>query len=127
MSKPIKWFSFHNHDATWCVYGSSAEISPADLDPKNTGKPTIDGVAYPNKRIILIDTSSERRTQDYTLLHELMHAALVGSNLSDQTEEKVVMELAPRLYKVLKQFGLVWPERSDDFLTLERKARRALK
>lgn len=127
MSGPIHWFSFKNHDGeSWRTEVTSHEYSE-ELRGE-TGTRGYAGITIPQSKIILIDTETSRNVQDYITLHELMHASLDGVNgIAGKAEEKVITEMAPRLYPILRKFGLRWPDRPEGFESLERRARRKSK
>lgn len=125
MNKPLDWFKFRDSEgSSWRSALSSFEISP-DLKgrPGSTG---FDGLTYCREKFFLIDAASPREVQDYITLHEIMHVSLSGHNFGKE-EEKVINEMAPPLYKILRQFGLKWPERPAEAAALERRARRLIK
>ena len=124
MSKPLRWFQVRNWDGTlWNFFASTHGISPELRgDPGTRG---YNGVTIPDKKIVIIDSSSTRYVQDHTVLHEAMHMSVDGvPGLDGAAEERVITEMAPRLYPILKRFGLHWPERPEGFESLERKSRR---
>lgn len=124
MSDSLRWFGFENWDGRhWRVDASSHESSQELRGrPGSLGN---DGVTIPERRLILVDSGARRTVQDYTVLHEVMHASLDGvEGISWRTEERVIREMAPRLFPILRRFGLQWPGRPEGFLALERKARR---
>lgn len=124
MNKPLHWFSLVNHDKVeWKVQLSSQEISP-DLAGKK-GSDGNYGITDSSQKIILIDAKEARRIQDYITLHEVMHVSLEGiDGIPYDMEERIILKMAPNLFPILQQFGLKWPERSDELLALERRARR---
>ena len=124
MNKPIRWFSFHNHDGSlWKVQQSSHEISPDLRGKENTRG--LDGLMDPEHKLITLDAAAKRSVQDYITLHEVMHAALDGvDGICSTAEEAIITAMAPRLYPILHKFGLNWPDRPEEFVALERKARR---
>ena len=118
MSSPVKWFNFKDPDGNaWEVKFSSSEISPSL-------KADYDGITECGKNLITLDAATLRDIQDYIVLHEVMHACLAKSDVYLKSEEKVITELAPRLYYILKRFGLKWPARPGELKPLERKTRR---
>ncbi len=127
MTAPATWFRVKDKNGkTWEVQISSHEESPI-LQGK-PGTLGYDGITIPGESRIIIDAAANRNVQGYIVLHELMHAVLDGVNgINGKAEEKVITEVAPRLYPVLQKFGLRWPERPAVFKTIERKARRTLK
>lgn len=121
---PVCWFEFTDSDGKkWKVFGSSHEDS--DKLRGDPGTPGYFGMMIPDERMVLIDATSAKRTQDYIVLHEIMHAALSSiSDLPDEAEERVITELAPRLYPILKRLGLKWPNRPDLLASFRRHSRR---
>lgn len=123
MNGPLKWFKFRNHDGVkWDVEVTSHEDSPVLKGrPKTLGYA---GLSLMKEKKILIDLEPGKKTQDFITLHELMHAALDGdTSISDKTEEKVIAALAPRLFPILQQFGLKWPDKPAGSKQIEKKAR----
>ena len=127
MTAPATWFRFRDKSGkTWEVQISTHEDSP--ILKGEYGTLGYDGITISDERSIIIDAAATRNVQDYIILHELMHAVLDGVNgIDGKAEEKVITEIAPRLYPVLQKFGLRWPERPAVFKTIERKARRTSK
>lgn len=123
MSRPLRWFSTENWDGTrWAFDASTHEISP-ELRGR-PGTRGYNGVTLPDRRLVLVDAGSVRFVQDHTVLHEMMHVSVDGVEGMGPAEERVITEMAPRLWPILKRFGLRWPERPEGFDSLERRARR---
>lgn len=125
MDEPLLWFPFRDHDGKpWRGELSSFEISPDLRGPR--GSRGYDGLTYCEDRRFIIDAASPRDVQDYVTLHELMHVSVIKEKFGRE-EENVISKMAPPLYKILRQFGLRWPERPPEAAALERRARRSTK
>lgn len=116
MTKPLPWFEFADHGGRpWRVGLSCADDSP-DLRDAH-------GVTYFASSAVLIDAENQREDQDAIVLHELLHVACADHYGRDKDEERIVSKAAPRLLRILRQFGLRFPRRPQGVAALERRAR----
>jgi len=111
MSEPVLWFTFMGPgDKEWKVFLSNQSHNPLLGDGGKEGGAS--GVAYYDAGIIEIDCADhDAEWQDSTVLHEIIHTALEGANLSPRKEERIVLRLEKALWPVLRSFGLKWPKR----------------
>jgi hypothetical protein len=115
MRPPLVWFDFEDHAGTrWKVALSCEHDSPA-LEECH-------GLAYFESSAVLIDVDQSRDEQDAIVLHELLHVAYGGAK-DNPGEEAFVKRAAPRLLKILRQFGFKLPRRPRGVGELERRVR----
>lgn len=120
-SKLPFWFSVLGPNRRrWPVLLSSEEFTP-EFDRSTDF--AVGLTDYDHKHVV-IDVQHPLADHDETVLHELMHVALMEAPISCASEEVFISHLSPKLWPMLKQFGLKWPERPDEFWELRKRAKR---
>ena len=134
----IRWLTFRDSKGkTWVVDITSSDIDHNSLTSEQ-GEP-YSGCTLLEEHRIVLDAGSPRSEQDYILLHELSHVACNDNVLrkelkaiqtgdkAEDAEEAVIRAVSASLYKILRQFGLQWPERPKTARALERATRKKIK
>ena len=132
----LPWFAFRDRRRrVWRVFlAHPSWFEPHERERRGTKRYEngFAGLTLPTMRAIYLNAAEERSVQDETLLHEMMHAVLTGfveaaephEAISDETEERAICAISPRLYPVVRRMGLSWPRRPRGAAALERRSAR---
>jgi hypothetical protein len=109
------WFSFRDRtNKPWRVYLTSydlrEDVEETDRNIVVKDDQTIAGLIIRPKRTIFVDAAWPVSFQDDNLLHELLHAAMVGEGFSDKSEEEIALISTP-LLAILRSIGFRTPKR----------------